>query len=695
MAQQWRIGTYLRIRPSRKQTTKSYALSGKTPSTIVFPILPASLDTRSSLKQREIQEFKYSRVFDHDVDQECVFNHVCIDIINSALEGYNGTILAYGQTGSGKTFTITGGESYQERGIIPRTISALFEAFEARYDVNYRCYISYLEIYNESIYDLLDKAHLNQPIDQWTKIHLQLSDDDEDDVHFRNLGVYEANSEEDALNLLFLGNVNRVTSDTPMNMASSRSHSIFTILIESRRENSDLVLHSKLHIVDLAGSERVYKRDGSERMRNEGRCINLSLHHLEQVILALQQRKAKGSKPHVPYRNSMLTSVLRGSLGGNCKSVFIGTLNPESEYVDESISTCRFLLRCSEVALDIHVNQDLDSDSQIALLMKENNKLKLEKAALEENCAHQIELNAQLQAQLFADKSLQPLTEIERDVCEKLVDRYLTAELADTDTLKIIQHLGMAHAIECLRLMKNSLIFASNTAAEAQEMLQIQDERLRDLEIRLLEQKNDAEKLKHHVVQLSQHINELETQEIPASEDEGWSESDAESEKVHSAESSPHKPHASTSIISLAPKGESASDSIKRRMELLKQGGIFIKHGRQGKPHARFVWCSSDLQYLSYRPVGSQSPMIQIPTASLQALVCGQTTKVFQRKGDPLRSEFSFSILYDDSKRSLDLEVDEGESIERNRLKCNEWMEALQFLIKWKSAQRNQPPMKK
>ncbi|EQC32495.1 hypothetical protein SDRG_09821 [Saprolegnia diclina VS20] len=692
----WRIGTYLRIRPPRKHTTKAYTLPRARPhdrvQTIFFPILPVALDARSTLKQRDVLEFKYDQVFDHDVHQDVVFDAVCRDIITSAMEGYNGTILAYGQTGSGKTFTITGGESYHDRGMIPRTISALFDAFETRRDTSYRCFVSYLEVYNENIYDLLDKAHMNKPIDEWTKIHLQLSDDDDDDVHFRNLGVYEANSEEDALNLLFLGNVNRVTSDTPMNQASSRSHSIFTILIEGRRKDSEVVLNSKLHIVDLAGSERVYKRDGTERMRNEGRCINLSLHHLEQVILALQQRSSKKTKTHIPYRNSMLTSVLRGSLGGNCKSVFIGTLNPEAEYVDESISTCRFMLRCSEVAVDVRANRDMDTTALIALLQRENDRLQAERTSLQENVAHQIELNAQLHAQLTSEKALRPLTEIEKDVCEKLVEQFLVTETDQDDILRTLQHLGMAHALECLRQLKTSIIFASNTAAEAQESLLAQDERMKDVENRLLEQRADADKLKTHIVQLTAHINALheasssvaEVDDPHDDEDDLCSESDAESEKV-APTTEPPKP---------VPRGESASDAIKRRMELLKQGAIFIKHGRQGKPHARFVWCSNDLQYLSYRPVGSQGPMIQISTSSLHALAFGHSTKVFLRKTDRSRSEFCFSILYDDKKRSLDLEVDEGDSADRNRLRCCEWTEALQFLIKWKSAQRSQPVAK-
>jgi len=103
------------------------------------------------------------------------------------MEGYNGTILAYGQTGSGKTFTITGGEKYSDRGIIPRAISALFEEFDARSNsISYSCCVSYLEIYNENVYDLLDRTQLEKPIEEWNKVILM--DDDEGELHFRNLG---------------------------------------------------------------------------------------------------------------------------------------------------------------------------------------------------------------------------------------------------------------------------------------------------------------------------------------------------------------------------------------------------------------------------------------------------------------------------------------------------------------------------
>ncbi|ETW08438.1 hypothetical protein, variant [Aphanomyces invadans] len=717
MGDTWKIGTYARIRPLRKGATKSYTIASPhdgVASTITFPY-PAAPDSRSNLKQRDELEFKYTQVFDCPTSQDKIFHDACLGVVTGAVEGYNGTILAYGQTGSGKTFTITGGESYQERGIVPRAISTLFDAFEARTDMTYKCYISYLEIYNDSVYDLLDRTHMNKPIEAWTRLQVQLSDDDEDaNAQFRKLGVYEAKSEEEALNLLFLGNAHRITSDTPMNMASSRSHSIFTMLIEGHRHNSEVILHSKLHVVDLAGSERVYKRDGSERMRTEGRFINLSLHHLEQVILALQTKpaakkgaKAMGKPPnhHVPYRNSMLTSVLRGSLGGNCKSVFIGTLNPEAEFVDESISTCRFMQRCSEVAVDVHVNEEVDVYVLAELLQAENKRLQRDLAVTQAALKDQADVNSKLQAQVHPGVAME-LHASDKAECDQLVEKFLVAEWespAQAQVAMEIERLGLGHAMYCLKSVKESLVFASNATVEVQELLNIQNDRIAGMESRLAAQRAEAETLNRAMAALAA---EVQSQDHTKSETTKVHPVSSVTKQQHSHQlrqdgtnyASPADPPKKHPPLDTPPPPPFAamsstrgSDAIKRRMDLLKQGSIFIKHGRQGNPHPRFVWCTPDLQYLSYRSVGgSPTQPIQIPTSSLHSLAVGQTTKVFQRRGDPARAPFCFSILYENTKRSLDLEVDEGDNIDRNKSKCAEWTEALQYLIKVKGAKPKQ-----
>ena len=208
-----------------------------------------------------------------------------------------------------------------DRGIIPRTLSYIFGKIAEKADTAYEVRVSYLEIYNEAGYDLLDPSHETKGLEDLPKVTLQ--EDHDGRIHLRNLSAQLARNEEEALNLLFVGDTNRMISETPMNMASSRSHCIFTISIEARPSGSDVVRRSKLHLVDLAGSERVKKTGIEGTVLREARYINLSLHYLEQVIVALQEKK------FVPYRNSMMTSVLRDSLGGNCKTVMVATLSSE------------------------------------------------------------------------------------------------------------------------------------------------------------------------------------------------------------------------------------------------------------------------------------------------------------------------------------------------------------------------------
>ena len=131
-------------------------------------------------------------------------------------------------------------------------------------------------------------------------------EDEDGNVHLRNLSMHVAASEEEALNLLFLGDTNRAIAETPMNLASSRSHCIFTISLEARQEGSSTIKRSKLHLVDLAGSERTHKTNASGQLFREASHINKSLHFLEMVIVALYEQKKSG-RSHIPYRNSMMT----------------------------------------------------------------------------------------------------------------------------------------------------------------------------------------------------------------------------------------------------------------------------------------------------------------------------------------------------------------------------------------------------
>jgi len=370
------IKVFLRIRPTRRPSGY-LCLDDENPGAVKFEI-PNEVASTHVNNNKTSYGFRFNGIVGPDANQEDVFDRVAKDAALSAMEGFNATVFAYGQTGSGKTFTMTGGaERYIDRGIIPRALSLLFSEIERRTDVQITAHISYLEIYNDNGYDLLNPSHEYQGIEDLPKVNLM--EDDEGNIHLKNLSMHLASSEEDALNLLFLGDTNRAISETPMNLASSRSHCIFTISLEMRQAGSDVIRRSKLHLVDLAGSERVHKTNSGGTLLREAKHINSSLHYLEMVIVALHERHVKG-RIHIPYRNSMMTSVLRDSLGGNCKTSMIATISAEKANTEETISTCRFAQRVALVQNDALVNEEIDP----SMLIK---KLKSEVVALREEVA--------------------------------------------------------------------------------------------------------------------------------------------------------------------------------------------------------------------------------------------------------------------------------------------------------------------
>ncbi|KAJ3191216.1 Kinesin- protein 6 [Irineochytrium annulatum] len=398
-ATQSNVRIFVRVRPPRPNS-KLKATPGRVHC--VNPETSASRDAESAEKepsrigfqvpkdeaaglinnQKESYDYRFHRVFDQKSTQEEVFDYVAKDVILSVLDGYNGTIFAYGQTGSGKTFTITGGaERYADRGLIPRALQFIFQEGKKRAGFQFDVAISYLEIYNENGYDLLDSSRDAKKLEDLPSIRskVRLMEDSDSTIHLQNLSTVPAVNEEEALNQLFVGDTNRMIAETPSNPASSRSHCIFIITITSRAEGGDRVRRSKLHLVDLAGSERTSRTGIQGKLFTEASYINLSLHYLEQVIVALYE-KGQGKRSHVPYRNSMMTSVLRDSLGGNCMTTMIATVAPEDELIDESISTCRFAQRVALISNMARVNEEVDPKLLIAKLRREIARLKAELA---------------------------------------------------------------------------------------------------------------------------------------------------------------------------------------------------------------------------------------------------------------------------------------------------------------------------
>mmetsp|Transcript_40600 Transcript_40600/g.128037 ORF Transcript_40600/g.128037 Transcript_40600/m.128037 type:complete len:750 (-) Transcript_40600:234-2483(-) len=301
-------------------------------------------DTREQPKP-----FTFDQVYDHATDQQFLFETTARPIVDSVVQGYNGTVFAYGQTGTGKTHTMEGlWEPAEMRGIIPRSFCHIFESIEVTHDQNFLVRASYLEIYNEEVRDLLSKDPKNK---------LELKEDVERGVYVKDLTSYVVKGVTEMENVLLAGKKNRSVGATLMNQDSSRSHSIFTIIIESSATHADGSKHiraGKLNLVDLAGSERQSKTGATGERLKEATKINLSLSALGNVISALVDSKTS----HVPYRDSKLTRLLQDSLGGNTKTVMVANLGPADYNYDETLSTLRYANRAKNIKNKPRINED-------------------------------------------------------------------------------------------------------------------------------------------------------------------------------------------------------------------------------------------------------------------------------------------------------------------------------------------------
>ncbi|TVU24716.1 hypothetical protein EJB05_27169, partial [Eragrostis curvula] len=293
--------------------------------------------------------FAFDHVFDGATTNEQVYAALVKALIHSAVDGFNGTAFAYGQTSSGKTFTMNGSDT--DPGIIPRAVRDVFNTARQAEDREFLIRVSYMEIYNEEINDLLTLEG------QKLRIHESL----ERGVYVAGLREEIVNSAEQVFELLQLGEANRHFGETNMNVRSSRSHTIFRMVIESSAKNQvdsgDAIRVSVLNLVDLAGSERIIKT-GAEGIRlNEGKHINKSLMILGNVINKLSENgKQRG---HIPYRDSKLTRILQPALGGNAKTSIICTAAPEEIHIEETRGTLQFASRAKCVSNCAQVNEIL------------------------------------------------------------------------------------------------------------------------------------------------------------------------------------------------------------------------------------------------------------------------------------------------------------------------------------------------
>ncbi|XP_037551279.1 kinesin-like protein KIF15-B [Nematolebias whitei] len=363
------IKVFVRVRP----LTQGTGLTTDGDQNLCLSVTSSS--TIRLLSKPEPRTFTYDHVADMDTSQDSVFNSVAKNIVESCMNGYNGTIFAYGQTGSGKTFTMLGPSEMDNftdelRGVIPRSFEYLFflinrEVERSGKSKSFLCKCSFIEIYNEQIYDLLDTASAS----------LFLRENIKKGVFVEGAVEKFVNSAAEAYKVLSMGWRNRRVASTSMNRESSRSHAVFTMTLESKEFVNEVVniRMSQLNLVDLAGSERQKDTHTDGSRLKEASSINRSLMCLGQVIMALVD-VSNGKHRHICYRDSKLTFLLRDSLGGNAKTYIIANVHPGSRCFGETLSTLHFAQRAKLIKNKAVINED--TQGNVKQLQAEVRKLK-------------------------------------------------------------------------------------------------------------------------------------------------------------------------------------------------------------------------------------------------------------------------------------------------------------------------------
>lgn len=349
--------------------------------------------SKINIKSRKVVEdkkFTFDNSFwSHDMDdthyahQEDVYNSLGEEFLDHNFEGYHTCIFAYGQTGSGKSYTMMG--TPDQPGLIPRTCEDLFERIDAAQNedanIAYNVRVSYFEVYNEHVRDLLVPVVPSKAAN-----YLKIRESPTEGPYVKDLTEVPVRNIDEILRYMKNGDASRTTASTKMNDTSSRSHAVFTIMLKQIHHDMETdettERSSRIRLVDLAGSERAKATEATGARLREGSNINKSLTTLGRVIAALadpKQLRSGKRKDVVPYRDSILTWLLKDSLGGNSKTAMIACIAP-SDY-EETLSTLRYADQAKRIRTRAIVNQDhissAERDAQIAAMAEEIRVLQL------------------------------------------------------------------------------------------------------------------------------------------------------------------------------------------------------------------------------------------------------------------------------------------------------------------------------
>ncbi len=350
------IRVYARVRPLAK-----YEIEKGCKSIVDFPS-----DTSVIVKGgRGDKEYEFDAAFNANVSQDAVFEDAR-RLVESCLDGFNVCCFAYGQTGSGKTFTMTGTPS--NPGLTPKAINEMWRLFAERPQWNYKVSTYFVELYNDNIIDLFwlldNKRNLGKQGVEPPKLDIKM--DAKKLVYIRNVVMKEAATAADLMNLFTTGNLERHVGATKMNAESSRSHSIFSIVVEGYDTTTKKTVTGKLSLVDLAGSERADKTGAEAERLKEAQSINKSLSALGDVIAALSE----GEK-FIPYRNNKLTQLMQDSLGGNAKTLMFVNFSPADYNGDETVTSLNYATRVKKIINNAAKQQESEEVARLKGIIKQ------------------------------------------------------------------------------------------------------------------------------------------------------------------------------------------------------------------------------------------------------------------------------------------------------------------------------------
>lgn len=434
---------------------------------------PWHIKDDNTIWHEEVGEFNFDRVFSADCSNLDVYEATSRPMIDKLLQGFNATVFAYGMTGSGKTFTMTG--TGNEAGLIPLSVTYLFSQLLEQSmsgSMKYEVTVSYLEIYNEKIYDLLDcetDSKMNSTPSRMFlsgtarnntgSPELMIREDSQYGVRINGLTEKRCETSDELTRCIQIGDRNRKTSETIYNTRSSRSHAIVLVRLNSTDLRNGETTSSTLSLCDLAGSEKAVSQ--YER-RKEGAFINKSLLALGTVISKLSSESSgrngfpvygstssAESNTHIPYRDSKLTRILQPALSGNSIITTICTIDTRNEAASETLNTIRFASRAKNISLQVARRSAIpsdcynDKDQAIANLthqLEEQNSLVVRLKEKLTSLPFTVDIGRENDTNSSLLKAENKVLKCKLNNCEKLLDRD-TIELEDSEMVAIVDML--------------------------------------------------------------------------------------------------------------------------------------------------------------------------------------------------------------------------------------------------------------